>query len=60
MQRKTYKNMEKAVNMIMAKGYDLETANKIAIQCFQQKEQTKNGMSVEWFIGHIANASEFC
>lgn len=55
MKYRTVKNMEKAVQMIANKGYDRKTANKIAIQCFDEMEQLKNGMSVEWFINKIAD-----
>lgn len=54
MKRKTLKNMEKATKMIAEKGYDWNTANQIAMQCFEQLEQLKNGMHVEWFIDKIA------
>lgn len=44
--------------MIMGKGYDRKTANDIAIKCFDNKEQLKNGMSIEWFIDKVVSASE--
>lgn len=53
MKRRTYNNMLKAVKMIMAKGYDKEEANKIAMQCFDNAEQAKNGMPIEWYIEKI-------
>lgn len=59
MQYKTLKNMENAVSLIMAKGYDQETANDIAIKCFDNHAACKNGMPVEWFIDKVAFASEF-
>ena len=53
MKRKTYNNKEKAVNLIMAKGYNKETANNIAIRIFD--EDMKNSpMSAEWFIEKLA------
>lgn len=55
MKYRTVKNMKKATQLIVAKGYDWATANEIAIQCFDEMKQLKNGMSVEWFIGKIAN-----
>ena len=58
MKRRTYNNMVKAVNILMAKGYDKETANKIAMQCFDNAEQSKNGMSIEWWLDKIAPAAE--
>jgi len=54
MKRKTLKNMEKATRMIVKKGYDWNTANEIAIKCFDELEQLKNGMDVEWFINKVA------
>lgn len=57
--RRTYGNMLKATQMIMTKGYDKETANEIAMQCFDNKEQSKNGMPVEWWINMIANCNQY-
>ena len=54
MKRRTYNNMVKATKLIVAKGYDWKTANEIAMQCFDNMEQNKNGMSVEWYIDKIA------
>lgn len=53
MTRRTYNNMIKATKMIVAKGYDWNTANEIAIKCFDNMEQSNNGMSVEWFIDKV-------
>ena len=53
--RRTYNNMVKATKMIMAKGYTHEEANAIAIQCFDNAEQSKNEMSIEWWINKIAD-----
>lgn len=53
MKRRTYNNMLKATKMIVAKGYDWNKANQIAIQCFDQLEQLNNGMDIEWFINKI-------
>lgn len=53
MQRKTYNNMVKATKTIVAKGYDWNTANELAIKCFENHATAKNGMSVEWFIDKI-------
>jgi hypothetical protein len=36
--RRTLNNMEKAVQLIMAKGYDYTEANEIAMQCFDDAE----------------------
>lgn len=55
MKRKTYNNMVKAVKMIMAKGYDKETANDIAIRIFDfDMKFSHNGMPAEWFIEKLA------
>lgn len=54
MKRRTYNNMLKATKMIVEKGYDWNTANQIAIQCFDELEQLNNGMNVEWLINQIA------
>ena len=48
MKHMTLKNMEKATKIIANKGYDWNTANEIAINCFNMSKQ--NGMSVEFFI----------
>lgn len=31
----------------MAKGYDKETANELAMRCFDNAGMAKNGMSIE-------------
>lgn len=53
MKRRTYNNMLKATKMIVAKGYQWDEANEIAIECFSQMEALNNGMPVEWFIDKI-------
>ena len=58
MKKRTYNNMVKAVKLIENKGYNREEANEIAIQCFDNMEQTKNGMPVEWFIQKIVSKGE--
>lgn len=58
MKRKTYNNVLKAGKIIQKKGYDEATALQIAIQCFDEMEKLKNGMSVEWFIDKIRNAED--
>lgn len=55
MKRRTYNNMIKATKMIVSKGYSWEEANEIAMQCFDNVEANKNGMSAEWYIQKIAN-----
>ena len=59
MKRRTYNNMVKATKLIAAKGYDWNTANEIAIKVFDDMEATKNGMSAEWWISFVAEASEY-
>lgn len=55
MKRKTYNNVVKAVNLIMAKGYDRKTANDIAIRIFDfDMKFSNNGMPAEWFIEKLA------
>jgi hypothetical protein len=49
--------MLKATKMIAAKGYEWNAANRIAMQCFDNMEQDKNGMSLEWYINKIADAN---
>jgi hypothetical protein len=59
MKRRTYNNMLKATKLIAQKGYTWEESNEIAIQCFDNMEQSKNGMSLEWFIDKIATKEYF-
>jgi hypothetical protein len=40
--------MCKATKMIMEKGYECKEANEIAMKCFDNAEQSKNGMPIEW------------
>jgi hypothetical protein len=58
MKYRTYNNMYKATKMIANKGYDLPTANEIAMQCFDTMKQTKNGMPVEWFIEKVREVTD--
>lgn len=53
MKYRTYKNMIKATEMIMQKGYDHKTANELAIKIFDESIINKNGMSIEWYINKI-------
>ena len=55
MLRRTYNNMVKATQLIASKGYEWSKANEIAMQCFDNMKQDKNGMSVEWYIDKIAS-----
>lgn len=57
MKYRTLKNMEKATKAIVAKGYDWSTANDLAIRCFDNMAQAKNGMPVEWWIDKIVPAT---
>ena len=56
MKRKTYHNVLRAAKLIRAKGYDEQTSLEIAVRCFDNMEQTNNGMPAEWYIERIANA----
>lgn len=56
MKNKTYHNVLRAAKLIRAKGYDEQTSLGIAVRCFDNMEQTNNGMPVEWYIEKIANA----
>lgn len=58
MKRRTYNNMVKATRMISSKGYDWNTANQIAMQCFDELESLKNGMDIEWLINKIEVITE--
>jgi uncharacterized protein (DUF2132 family) len=49
----TLKNMERATQQIAKKGYDWNTANDIAINCFAMAKSV--GMSVEFFIQKVAD-----
>jgi hypothetical protein len=51
MKYKTLKNMEKATKLIFNKGYNWDTANEIAINCFNMSKE--NNMPVEFFIEKI-------
>ena len=54
MKRRTYNNMLKATKMIVEKGYSWNEANEIAMKVFDESEQQKNGMPIEWYIDKIA------
>ena len=58
MKRKTYNNVLKAGKLIRKKGYENKEALQIAINLFDQLEQLKNGMSVEWLIEKIEYADK--
>lgn len=58
MKRRTYNNMLKATKLIVAKGYDWTTANKLAMKCFDNLEANKNGMDVEWYIAKIVDCEQ--
>ena len=50
MKRKTYNNVLKAGKLIQKKRYEGKESLQIAINLFDQLEQLKNGMSIEWLI----------
>ena len=56
MKHKTYRNVLRAAKLIRAKGYDEQTSYDIALRCFDNMEQSKNGMPVEWCIEKIETA----
>ena len=55
MKRKTYNNVLKAIKLIQKKGYTFDESSEIALKCFDNAEQNKNGMSIEWYIDRIIN-----
>lgn len=57
MKRKTYNNVLKAGKLIQKKGYGGKESLQIAINLFDQLEQLKNGMSVEWLIEKLEYAN---
>lgn len=59
MKYKTLKNMEKATQMIAAKGYDWETANDLAIKSFENVEANNFYHPVEYFIDKISSRAEY-
>ena len=52
----TLKNVERATELIMAKGYSREEANNMAINCFAMVNQFSN--SVEFYIDKIISKEE--
>lgn len=59
MKRKTYNNVLKAGKLIQKKGYEKKESLQMAVNLFDQLEQFKNGMSVEWLIEKLAYVNEF-
>ena len=59
MKYKTLKNMEKATRMIADKGYDWETANRLAIRSFEQAQANGFYQPVEFFIDKILTKEKF-
>ena len=53
MKFKTKKNIERATKMIVDKGYDLETANNMAINAFEQVRVDNFYHHVEYYIDQI-------
>jgi len=51
MKRRTHNNVLKATKMLQKKGYNLEEANQIAINLFDEHENGE--MPIEWYIGKI-------
>lgn len=59
MKRRTYNNVLKAIDIIKKKGYTFDEASKIALQCFDNAEANKNGLSVEWYIDKVVTKDEW-
>ena len=58
MKYRTYKNMVKATQMIVDKGYDWEEANQMAIKIFDNYIN-KDSKSVEFYIEKIIPKAEW-
>lgn len=59
MKYKTLKNMEKATQMIVDKGYDWETANRLAINSFKAVQINNFCFPVDFYIDKILTKEEF-
>lgn len=59
MKYKTLKNMERATQMIMKKGYDRETANNLAYKSFENARANDYYHHVEYFIDKILTKEEY-
>lgn len=57
--RKTYYNLMRVVRLIEKKGYDFETACKLAHQKFEQFEYNPNGLSILAMVDMIVPANEY-
>jgi hypothetical protein len=57
MKRKTYNNVLKATNMIIAKGYDFEEASQIALNIFDDYENAE--MPIEFYINKVATKEDW-
>ena len=59
MKNKTPNNVHKAVQIIMAKGYNHKEANEIAIRVFDDYKVWNNGMPIEWFLDKIITKEQY-
>ena len=59
MKKRTYRNVHKAVQIVMAKGYSHEEANNIVIRVFDDYEMWNNGMPVEWYLDKIIPKEQY-
>lgn len=57
MKRKTYNNVMRAAKMIMKKGYDFDEASQLALNIFNQHENSE--MKIEWYIEKILSKEEY-
>lgn len=57
--RKTYYNLMRVVRLIEKKGYDFETACKLAHQKFEQYENNPNGLTILAMVDMIVPAAEY-
>ena len=59
MKYKTLKNMERATQMIVDKGYDWEAANNMAINAFEQVQANNFYNPVEFYIDKILSKEDY-
>lgn len=50
---RTYNNFMRGVKIVMAKGYDEQTATDIVRRQFDTMEADKNGMPLQWYLDKI-------
>ena len=57
--RKTYYNLMRVVKMIQDKGYDFDTAVRLAHQLFDQYEFNPNGLPILTMVGMVIPADDY-